>query len=77
MPTGMCNKGEGKGENSAYLREAQLKCTGLIPSSGMIVLLDIGDPVSIHPMEKLTVGNRFAYLALSDTYGLETPEVEE
>lgn len=65
------NKGEGKGENSAYLREAQLKCTGLIPSSGMIVLLDIGDPVSIHPMEKLTVGNRFAYLALSDTYGLE------
>lgn len=63
------NKGEGKGRNSAYLREAQLKCLELIPSSGMIILTDVGDARTIHPMEKKTVGDRFAYMALSQTYG--------
>lgn len=63
------NKGEGKGQNSVYLREAQSRCLKLIPSSGMIVLTDIGDSRTIHPMEKETVGSRFAYLALGRTYG--------
>lgn len=63
------NKGEGKGKNSAYLREAQLKCLDLIPASGMVVLMDLGDPHTIHPMEKEPVGNRFAYMALGKTYG--------
>lgn len=63
------NKGEGKGKNSAYLREAQMKCLDLIPASGMILLTDIGDARTIHPMEKETVGNRFAYLVLGRTYG--------
>jgi len=64
------NKGEGKGRNSAYLREAQLKCLEMIPSSAMITLLDVGSPKTIHPMDKQTVGNRFAYMALEKTYGL-------
>ena len=63
------NKGEEKGQNSAYLREAQAKCLGIVPSSGMIILTDIGDARTIHPMEKETVGNRFAYMALGLTYG--------
>lgn len=65
------NKGEGKGKNSAYQREAQMKCLSLIPSSGMITLTDIGDARTIHPMEKETVGKRFAYLALGRTYGMK------
>lgn len=65
------NKGEGKGKNSAYLREAQMKCLGIIPSSGMIILTDIGDARTIHPMEKETVGKRFAYMALGRTYGMK------
>lgn len=63
------NKGENKGENSAYLREAQLKCLDLIPVSAMITLMDVGDERTIHPMEKQTVGNRFAYMALERIYG--------
>lgn len=63
------NKGEGKGKNSAYLREAQTKCLKLIPSSGMIILTDMGDARTIHPMEKEAVGNRFAYMVLGQTYG--------
>lgn len=46
-----------------------MKCLRYIPSSGMIVLTDVGDAHTIHPMEKETVGNRFAYLALGRTYG--------
>ena len=36
---------------------------------GMIILTDIGYARTIHPMEKETVGNRFAYMALGLTYG--------
>lgn len=60
---------EGKGANSAYMREAQQKCLSLIPNSGMVVLSDIGQPYTIHPIDKQPVGERFAYLALHDTYG--------
>ena len=35
----------------------------------MVVLMDLGDPHTIHPMEKEPVGNRFAYMALGKTYG--------
>lgn len=62
---------EEKGNSSAYQREAQLKCLELIPSSGMVVLTDLGDAHTIHPMEKRTVGNRFAYMALGLTYGMK------
>ena len=64
-------KGEGKGKNSAYLREAQTKCLDLIPNSGMAILTDIGYPNTIHPMKKEEVGDRFAYLALGLTYGMK------
>lgn len=53
------------------MREAQRECLELIPSSGMVVLMDVGDARTIHPMEKETVGNRFAYLALGRTYGMK------
>ena len=55
--------------NSAYLRDAQRKSADVIPSSGMIVLMDAGDEKSIHPADKEIVGKRFAYYALGDTYG--------
>ncbi len=58
-------------ENSAYLRDAQRKSLDKIPNSGMVVLMDIGEENSIHPKHKETGGNRFAYLALAQTYGLK------
>lgn len=64
-------KGDAKGQNSAYLREAQVKCQTLIPNSGMIVLSDVGDSRTIHPMEKKTVGQRFAYMAMERVYGIK------
>ncbi|MGE6353452.1 sialate O-acetylesterase [Flavobacterium sp. NPDC079362] len=62
--------------NSAYLREAQLKATKEIPNSGMVVLMDIGEENSIHPMDKEKGGNRLAFQALARTYGIEGFEFE-
>ena len=57
------------GLNSAYLREAQLKASEVIPNSGMACLLDIGEKHIIHPSDKEATGDRLAYLALAKTYG--------
>ena len=37
----------------------------------MIVLMDNGEENNIHPSDKETVGKRFAYLALGDTYKMK------
>lgn len=57
--------------NSALLREAQRKSLTKIPNSGMAVLMDIGEEKSIHPANKKQGGQRLAYLALAQTYGLK------
>ncbi len=54
--------------NSAYLRDAQRKALSTIPNSDMIVILDAGDAVNIHPANKEMVGKRLAYAALNNTY---------
>jgi sialate O-acetylesterase len=57
--------------NSAFLREAQLKASSTILNSGMVCLLDAGEKDNIHPGNKKVVGERLAYLALSETYGMK------
>ncbi|MFC3563001.1 sialate O-acetylesterase [Pedobacter jamesrossensis] len=57
--------------NSAFLRDAQRKSLGKIPNSGMAVLMDIGEEKSIHPANKKQGGERLAYLALAQTYGIK------
>ncbi|MEP0368010.1 MAG: sialate O-acetylesterase [Cyclobacteriaceae bacterium] len=68
--------------NSAYLRDAQRKSQYTIPRSGMASLLDVGDMKTIHPRNKRAAGERLAYLALVETYGLKgfgyaTPDYDE
>ena len=57
--------------NSAYLREAQLKTMLNVPKTGMASTMDIGLERNIHPPEKIAVGKRLAYWALANTYGME------
>ncbi|MGL4518858.1 MAG: sialate O-acetylesterase [Phocaeicola sp.] len=64
----------GEGETGAYLREQQLKSTKLIPHSGLVSTNDLIEPFEkfeIHPKEKKTIGERLAFMALSDSYGYE------
>lgn len=57
--------------NSAYIREVQRNAIKTIPNAGMAVLLDIGEEKSIHPANKKQGGERLAYLALAQTYGIK------
>lgn len=57
--------------NSAYLRDAQRKALPKIANAGMAVLMDIGELENIHPARKKEGGQRLAYLALAQTYGLK------
>lgn len=59
-------------KNSAFFREAQLQCLGLIPNSGIAITLDVGSENSIHPPKKKEVADRLLYNALNLTYGFKT-----
>ena len=53
---------------SQELRDAQRKTLSL-PGTGMVVTMDIGNNVNIHPANKQDVGKRLALWALAKTYG--------
>jgi len=53
----------------AELREAQNAALQL-PNTGVAVTTDIGDPVNIHPKDKVDVGSRLASKALTMVYHL-------
>lgn len=57
---------------SQKLREAQFK-TMSVKNTGMVVTLDIGNPVDIHPANKKDVGERLAFWALAKDYGKKVP----
>lgn len=57
--------------NSAQLRETQLKTMDLLDHVGMAVTLDIGENQSIHPAEKIKVGERLSYWALAKDYDIQ------
>ncbi len=54
-------------QESPALRDAQRKSLRT-PLTGMVVTMDIGDSLSIHPGNKQAVGERMARLALVDNY---------
>ena len=55
---------------SQGLREAQRKSLD-VKETGMVITLDIGEEKDIHPANKKDVGERFARLALVETYGIK------
>ena len=63
--------GNSKANNSAFQREAQYNSMALIPNSGMVATVDIGEEKCIHPAEKLTISKRLALWALSETYNVK------
>ena len=53
----------------AWLRDAQTQALS-VPNTGMVVTIDVGDPNTIHPINKQSVGQRLAWLAMNKTYGM-------
>jgi sialate O-acetylesterase len=51
-----------------YLREKQQLAQQQIPNSGMVVSIDAGDELNIHPSDKSTISKRLFYWALGHTY---------
>lgn len=62
---------EDKRYNCAFMREVQEKIARTQPNTGMVVLMDIGDSICIHPGKKREVGERFACMALARNYGFD------
>ncbi len=63
---------EGKDDfTSGYFCEAQQKSLEVIPHSGMVTTMDVGECGCIHPRKKKEVGFRLAYNALVGEYGLK------
>ncbi len=54
------------------LIESQYKALKMIPNSAIAATTDIGNSYSIHPSQKQTVGERLAYIALHNDYGVNS-----
>jgi sialate O-acetylesterase len=65
------NQASQPSDNSAFMREAQLKCLDLIPNSGIALTIDIGEELVIHPPMKKEVAERLLFNALNLTYGFK------
>lgn len=61
------NKSININQNWARLREAQ-NVVLKYPNTGKAVILDVGNPIDIHPRDKKTVGKRLALEALQISY---------
>ncbi len=55
------------------LREAQLQAFRAIPNTGLIVIIDLGDPDQSHPHNKQDVGARLARWALANEFQRDLP----
>lgn len=55
----------------ALMVEAQYEAAEEIPRSGIAATTDLGNPACIHPQRKREVGQRLAWLALTNDYGIE------
>ncbi len=58
-------------DNSAFLRESQLRVMQQVPGVGMAVAMDVGEENYIHPSNKSEISKRLAFWALAKTYGWE------
>ena len=64
----------GRKTHSGYLCEAQQKSVQQLKHAGYVTTTDIGEYGTIHPCRKQEVGERLAWLALQNDYGMDAIE---
>ena len=64
-------KGDEQKESIRRIREIQFKALKEIPNAGIAITTDIGDELDVHAPKKEPIGDRLAYWALSQTYGVK------
>lgn len=69
LPNYRDSKAEPVDEAWSHIREVQRRTARALAQTGLIVTIDIGEARDIHPQNKLDVGKRMAYWAMSDVYG--------
>ena len=75
MPAYM-HRHDAPGDDSwAELREAQAMTAKNVPHTCVAVIVDTGDPDNIHPVDKKEPGDRLAFCALAEHYGLKVPYI--
>ena len=57
------------GDGWSGVRLAQLQCHRSIKNTGLVVLVDLGEADSLHPSNKLDIGNRLALWAPAKDFG--------
>lgn len=57
----------------AELREAQALTAKNVPHSCLATIIDTGNAYDVHPIDKVLVGDRLAYCALAEHYGIQVP----
>ena len=57
----------------AETRESQAITAATVPNTCIAVTIDTGDPDTVHPKDKVPVGDRLAYCALAKNYGENIP----
>lgn len=63
---------EGMPNSNVLLREQQDRASRSIPQSGLVVVSDVGDSTTIHPVNKRPVGERLAWLACAEHYKVDS-----
>ena len=66
--------GNARKTRSGYFCEAQQKSVEGIEHAGYVTTVDIGEHGTIHPCRKQEVGQRLAWLALQNDYGMDAIE---
>ena len=61
----------------AETRESQAITAATVPNTCLAVTIDTGDPDTIHPKDKIPVGDRLAYCALAKNYGENIPYLRD
>ena len=62
--------------HAGYMMWAQAQTLDMIPRSGMAATHDAGEIACIHPANKKVVGDRLAFLALTNDYGMKGFDAE-